>query len=55
METTTATKSTITLFDKANSQLQNTIFQQSAPLAPTVTSNEQEPACHAHKNLRQQR
>jgi len=55
METTTATKSTITLFDKANSQLQNSIFQQSAPLAPTITSNVQEPACHAHKNLCQQR
>ena len=33
METTADTKSTITLFDRANCQLQNTIFQQSPPLA----------------------
>ena len=33
MENTTDTKSTTTLFDRANSQLQNTIFQQSPPLA----------------------
>ena len=29
MENSAATKSTITLFDRANSQLQNTIFQSS--------------------------
>jgi len=29
METATATKSTMTLFDNANSQLQNTVFQYS--------------------------
>jgi len=33
METTTDTKSTITLVDGANSQLQNTIFQHSETLS----------------------
>jgi len=32
MKTTTDKKSTGTLFERANSQLQNTIFQQSPPL-----------------------
>ena len=33
METTTDTKSTMALLNRANSQLQNTAFQHSAPLA----------------------
>ena len=52
METTTNTKSTITLFDRANSRLQNTIFQHSHQyyLCP-FASNEQDPPCCTHKNL----
>ena len=46
------TKSTITLFDRANSQLQNTTFQHSHHHQLYIfTSNEQEPACHTHKNF----
>ena len=40
-------KSTITPFDRVNSQLQNAIFQQSPSLA--VPFLQQEPACHAFK------
>ena len=46
--------STITLFDKANSQLQNTIFQHSRHHWRCVfTSDEQKPACHTCKSLQQ--
>ena len=48
METTTDKKSTITLFDSINSQLQNTIFQHSHHHQLCIfDSNEQELACHA--------
>jgi len=53
METTTDMKRTKT-HDRANSQLQNTIFQHSHHHYIFV-SDEQEPACHAHENLHQQR
>ena len=45
------TKSTITLFNRAHSQLQNTIFQHSNSHQQLriFTSNEQEPAYHTHK------
>ena len=56
METTRDTRSPITLFDRANSQLQNTTFQRSHHHQLYIfTSNEQEPACHTHKNFHQQR
>ena len=42
-------KSKITLFDRANYQLQNSVFQQS--VVHIFASNEQEPAFHAHKNF----
>jgi len=46
METTTDTKGTITLFDRTNSQLQNTLFQHSHHHQLCIfTSCEQEPAC----------
>ena len=52
MPPTTDTKTTITLFDGANSQLQNTISQHSHHCELCIfTSSEQESACHAHKNL----
>ena len=52
METTTDAKSTIALSGRANSQLQNTIFQHSHHHQLCIfTSNEQEPACSARKNL----
>ena len=35
METTTATKSTITTFERANSQLRNTVFQHSTNITYT--------------------
>ena len=46
-------KSTITLFDRANSQLQNTIFQCSHyhSLRIFTRHEQQQPACCAHKNL----
>lgn len=60
METTTDTKCSITLFDKSNSQIHNTIFQ-SSPLVLfamnrvlSSVSNEQEPTYYPHKNLHQQ-
>lgn len=47
METTT--KSTVTLFGRTNSQLQNTLFQQSHHYQLCIfTNDEQEPACHSH-------
>ena len=50
METTTNTRTTITLFDGANSQLQNTVFQHCCCNWPCIfTSDGQELACHAHK------
>ena len=55
MKTTTDIKST-TWFDCANSQLQNTIFPHTHQHELcTFASDEQEPACHTHKNLYQQR
>jgi len=52
METTTAMKRTITLFDRKNYQLQNTVFQHSHDRLLCITaSNEQKPACYAHKSL----
>lgn len=48
METTT--KSTVTLFGRTNSQLQNTLFQQSHHYQLCIfTNDEQERACHSHK------
>ena len=49
-------KSTITLFERANSQLQNIVFQhiQHHQLYIAI-SDEQEPACHVHKNLHHHR
>jgi len=56
METTTDTKSTIILLDRANSQLQNTIFQHSHHHEIYIfASEEQELTCCTCKNLRQQR
>jgi len=56
METTTDTKIPITLFDRANYQLQNSTSPFSHHhLLCIYTSNEQEPACHAHKSLHQWR
>ena len=50
METTT--KSTRTLFDRANSQLQNTVFQYINHYYLCIfASYEQEPACCTRKNL----
>jgi len=49
MEATTDAMTTLTLFDRANSQLQNTIFQHSHHhLLCVFIIDEQEPACHAH-------
>ena len=52
METATDTKSKITLFDRANSQLQNTVFQHSHHHElSTFASGEQEPACRTCNHL----
>ena len=49
-------KSTITLFDRANSQLQKTTFQQSYHHFVCIfASDKQEPACCAHISLYQWR
>ena len=48
METTADTKITITVFDRANSQLWNTIFQHSHQ---HYLCNKQEPVLCAYKNL----
>ena len=56
METTTDTKSVITLFNRAISQLQNAVFQHGHHYWLGVfNSNEEEPACYAHKHLYQWR
>ena len=56
METITDTKSTIILFNRANSQLQNTIFQHSHYHQLCIfASDEQEPVCYNHNNLHQPR
>ena len=48
METTTESNSTITLFDRANSQLQNITFQHSHHHQLCIfDNNEQEPSCCA--------
>jgi len=55
MKTTTDRKSTIALFDRAISQLQNTISQHSHHHYICIfISDEQEPECCACKNLYQQ-
>ena len=55
MVTTTGTKN-ITLLDRANSQLQNTLFQHSHHHELCIfTSHEWKPACWGHKNLQEQR
>ena len=52
MHTTTDLKSTITLFDRANSQLQNIIFQRILHCYLRIfTNNAQEAACCACKNF----
>ena len=54
METTTDTKSTITRFYRAYSQLQNSIFQHSHHHQLCILStDEQEPACCSCQNLHQ--
>ena len=53
METTTDTKSTITVFDRPDSQLQATVFQQS--WLTMHYPRKQKPAWCTHKNLHQQR
>ena len=56
LETTTDIKSTIALAGIANAQLQNTIYLHSHHHSLGIsTSNEQEPACCAHKSPHQQR
>ena len=56
METTTDTKSTITLVDRENSQLQKAVFQHSHHHELCIlTNNEQEPERSTSKNLHQQR
>lgn len=56
MKTITDTKTTTTLFDRANSHLQNIIFQRIHPCWLRIfPSNEREPVFHARKNLHQQR
>lgn len=49
MKTTTDTKKTITLFDGANPQLQNSFSKQSPPHAMHFHQHKQEPPCHIHK------
>jgi len=51
METTTDTKSTITPFDRATSQLQKTFFDLVTTSNCIFASDEQEAACHACENL----
>ena len=54
METTADSKSIITLFDRENSQLQNTIFQHNHHYKLSIfASSEQEHAYCTHKNLHQ--
>ena len=49
-------KNRIALFDRASFQLQNTVFQRRLYHQLCIfASDEQEPACHAHKNLHQWR
>ena len=56
METATDINCMITLFDRANYQPQNTIFQHNLQHYLCIfVSNEQEPACNTHKNLHLQR
>lgn len=51
----TDTKNTVTLFGRAYSQLQNTIFQcRHVHQLHVFTSQGQEPACCAHQHLHQQ-
>ena len=54
VETATYTKSTLTLLDRANSQLPNaTLLHSHHHKLCIFTSNEQEPACHTHNNWHQ--
>lgn len=54
MEITVDTMSTITLFDKANSQIQNAPFQYSCHhYLHIFACDEREPACYAPKYLHQ--
>ena len=57
IETTTDTKSTVTLFDRANnSELQNTIFQDCRHHELCIfTSDEHESSCCTQKNLHLQK
>ena len=55
METTLDTESTITLLDRASSQLQNMIFQCSHHQQLCIFASNEEPACHTHKNLHLER
>ena len=56
MEIATDIESTITLFNRANSQLQSPIFQPSHHYQIFIfTSNQREPAGHTHENLHQWR
>ena len=55
VENTIDTKSTITLFDRANSQNKTLFFSSHHHQLSMFTSDEQEPACHTHNNLHQQR
>lgn len=51
METTANTKSTIILFDRANFQLQNTVFHHSHHHYLCICTRSEQPACYARKNL----
>ena len=54
METTTDKKSSIAVFDRANPQLQNAIFEHSHNHELcTFTRDEWEPVCCTHQNLHQ--
>ena len=56
METTTDAKSTITLFDIANSQLQTLFFNTVTIISYAFSpAKNKQPTCCAHKNLHQQR
>jgi len=56
METTTARKCTITLFDRVNSLLQNSISQHNHHHQLCIfASNEQEPVYHTSNDLHQQK